>query len=305
MGLQRFGYSAAGTVVAGQRKRQLQSSEFPVVQGGKAASRSAGKDAGAVNQAALATKEAARAREFSRSCVGKPSDGSLLNVEAFGESFGRQLTAKLHTWLQAAREEERVWIARELHDEMGGTLAAIKVTIAMLEARPGRRSSEAADFLVPKLHGLVDAAFQAMHGLVAQLRPPALLDELGLQQAIKAHIHDFQEQTGLPCQLTMPDDGFALDPVRSIAVFRVLQESLTNVAKHAQASKVHITLRKVGHELVLKVHDDGKGFVPRSCKDGTFGLQGIRERAALAEGRASILSSPNKGTKVALRIPLD
>ncbi len=236
-----------------------------------------------------------------RSCRRKPSGESMPNIEAIGKSICQQVTSKLHTWLQSAREEERMRIARELHDELGGILVALKFSVR-LQANPASRLHHAANS--PEVSALVDDAIQVMHCLIGQLRPPAL-DELGLPGAIEAHIRKFREQTGLPCLLAMPDDEFTLDPIRSIAVFRVLQESLTNVAKHASASKVRIIVRKTDNELLLQVQDNGKGFDPRLCKNRSFGLSGIRERASLAGGRASIHSSPGKGSKVELRVPLE
>jgi len=231
----------------------------------------------------------------------KPSGELLLSLEAIGKSTCQQMPGKLHTWLEAAREEERVRIARELHDELGGMLMVLKLNIDGLKASRARPLSHVTSS-IEKMGALVEETIEVMRRLIGQLRPPAL-DQLGLPGAIKLHIRQFQEQTGLPCLLAMADDEFALDPARSVAVFRVLQESLTNVAKHASASTVRIMVRKTDNGLLLQVQDDGKGFDPRVCKNRAFGLSGIHERASLAGGRASIQSSPGKGSKVVLRVP--
>ena len=208
------------------------------------------------------------------------------------------------TYLETVREEEQKRIARELHDEMGSVLAALNMNVARLESKlPAEMAPLSAE--VGSMAKLVAAAIQTMRHTVAKLRP-SILDDAGLATAIECYLREFQSNTGIDYWLVnrLPDEEPALDGDRSATVFRMVQESLTNVAKHAQASKVTITLKEQGASLVLLVRDNGKGFDPNAEEGESFGLRGMRERALMVGGTVRIRSDAGKGTTVRLRVPM-
>jgi PAS domain S-box-containing protein len=208
---------------------------------------------------------------------------------------------QLTTHLEIVREEEQKRIARELHDEMGGVLAALNVKVALLAVQP---PAEMAEFQteVNGMAELVNAGIQSMRRTVAALRP-SLLDEVGLPFAIEKHVQEFQKSTGIECSLRVPEETPALDENQSTAIFRIVQESLTNAAKYAEASKISIVLSEWEKSWVLTVKDNGKGFDQSSRKEKSFGLLGIRERAAMIGGKAQITSTVGKGTTVRVSLP--
>lgn len=222
-----------------------------------------------------------------------------LAEERLGESY-KELE-KLTTHLEAVREDEQKRIARELHDEMGGVLAALNMKVSLMAAHP---PTEMADLMteVDTLAHLVTAGIQAMRRTVAELRP-SLLDEVGLTFAIERYVQEFEKNTGIECDLRLPEEELTLDGNQSTAIFRIIQESLTNVAKHAKASRVSIVLSEWDTSLVLTVRDNGKGFDLNAQQAKSFGLLGIRERAAMVGGKAQITSAAGKGTTVRVSLP--
>jgi PAS domain S-box-containing protein len=209
---------------------------------------------------------------------------------------------KLTTHLEAVREDEQKRIARELHDEMGGVLAALNVKVSLMAAHP---PTEMADLMaeVGCLEKLVAAGIQAMRRTVTALRP-TLLDEVGLKLAIESYVQEFETNTKIECDLRLPKEELALTENQSTAIFRIIQESLTNVAKHAKANRVSIVLSEWDTSLVLTVKDDGIGFDLNTHKAKSFGLLGIGERAAMVGGKAQITSAAGKGTTVRVSLPL-
>lgn len=222
-----------------------------------------------------------------------------LAEERLGESY-KEL-GKLTTHLEAVREDEQKRIARELHDEMGGVLSALNVKVSLLAAKP---PAEMADLMteVDTLANLVTAGIQALRRTVTELRP-SLLDEVGLTFAIERYVQEFERNTKIECNLRLPEEDLTLDENQSTTIFRIIQESLTNVAKHAKASRVSIVLSEWDTSLMLTVRDDGKGFDLNTRKIQSFGLLGIRERAAMVGGNAQITSSADKGTTVRVSLP--
>jgi PAS domain S-box-containing protein len=209
---------------------------------------------------------------------------------------------QLYLHLENIRAEERAKIALNLHDEMGATLAAIKMSIAWLASKlPAGMPQLAAE--VAHLTKLVSAGIQTMRHTVTQLNP-ARLDDIGLMAAIRDYVKKFQQHTKIECLLTLPNEELALEANQSATIFRIIQESLNNVVKHAQASEVHILLKKRGKSLLLTVEDNGIGLNSDERKKQTFGLLGIRERALMVGGKARIKSQQGKGTQVSASIPL-
>ena len=223
-----------------------------------------------------------------------------LAEERLSESYNE--LEKLTTHLEAVREDEQKRIAREFHDEMGGVLAALNIKVSLMAAHP---PTEMADLIteVGSLENLVAAGIQAMRRTVTALRP-TLLDEVGLKLAIKSYVQEFETNTKIECDLHLPEEELALTENQSTAIFRIIQESLTNVVKHAKANRVSIVLSEWDNSLVLTVKDNGIGFDLNTRKAKSFGLLGIGERAAMVGGKAQITSAAGKGTTVRVSLPL-
>ncbi|MDD4928710.1 MAG: sensor histidine kinase [Gallionella sp.] len=204
--------------------------------------------------------------------------------------------------LDKVRDEEREWIAREIHDEMGSTLTALKMQVYCLKsAQPTAQFTAEAEYM----DKLVGDAIHTMHHVVSHLRPSQLHD-LGFRAAVERYVENFQKHLAIECELVLPDEGITPDENQSFVLFRILQESLNNVAKHAQATKVTISLAERPHALILVVKDNGIGFDRHAHRDkNSFGLTGIKERALAVNGRVRVGSIPGKGTQVVIRIPLD
>ena len=201
-----------------------------------------------------------------------------------------------------AREEEKRRIARELHDELGQALTSLKIDVSWLRDHLGASNPEVQRKLAA-MQLLLDGTVAAARRISADLRP-MMLDDLGLTAAADWLAQNFTSRTGVPCELVIGAGDLDLPDPYATAVFRVLQESLTNIAKHAQATQVEATLEREEDEVVLTVHDNGKGFDPAGGrKPGSFGLVGLRERAYLVGGDVAVRSSPGQGTTVELKIP--
>ena len=210
----------------------------------------------------------------------------------------RELARSLETTL----ERERTRIARELHDELGQALTALRLEVAWLDRSVGDRSHKW-ERHVGALLGLIDSTTSTVQRITADLRPP-ILDDLGLRAAIEWECRQFQKRTGLQCELRLPSSDPSATPDQVTAVFRVLQEALTNVTRHAEARHVEISLAFENGELELVVADDGRGISREQLHDPrSLGLVGIRERARALGGSVEIVRGANRGTRLSLRIP--
>jgi PAS domain S-box-containing protein len=212
----------------------------------------------------------------------------------------RELSAAAHT----VREQEQRRIAREIHDELGQSLTALKMDVAWMLGN----LSAGAPSLSDKLGGMqrqLDATVAATRRISADLRP-LMLDDLGLVPATEWLAQNFSERTGISCTLEIhPQDLVLADPHAS-ALYRILQESLTNVARHAKARRVEIALEQTDGSLKLTVRDDGLGFDPAESRTvKTYGLLGLRERTVLLGGETHIASEPGRGTTIEVRLPLE
>jgi PAS domain S-box-containing protein len=202
--------------------------------------------------------------------------------------------------LNFTREEERSRISRELHDELGQALTAIKMEITWAMSKLHEQPP-----VMQKMQSairMVDSTIHSVRKIATELRPAVL--DLGLVAAIEWQAHEFQARTGTECQLDLPSDEVSLGKDKLIAVFRVLQETLTNVARHSGATRTRIILREQLRDLVLEIHDNGKGMSLDQVSSGSLGLLGMRERALSVGGELTIRSSPGEGTVVTARIPL-
>ena len=209
----------------------------------------------------------------------------------------RELAARQHT----AREEERKHIARELHDDLGQFLTALRMSVSLLRVRFGQ-DNPALTAHAKGMTELVDRNIQVVRNVAASLRPVAL--DMGIQPALEWLIDDFAGHAGIAATLLVEDDTIALDEDSETTVFRIVQESLTTVARHAGASQVTVTLDSTGEVCLVTVRDDGVGFNPtRVCKT-SLGLLGMRERVWMVGGDIEIDSAPGRGTTVVVRVPL-
>ncbi|MBS1202161.1 MAG: histidine kinase, partial [Chromatiaceae bacterium] len=214
----------------------------------------------------------------------------------------RETLRELAAHLQTVREEQRAEIAREIHDEMGQGLTAMKIDLVRLRSRLRGRDAQVTA-LVGSLLASVDTTITAVQRIMAELRP-ALLDDLGLVAAIEWLTRQFTERTGIACRLDLPDSGLELSQTARTALFRILQESLTNVARHAGATQVQVTLERADQSIRLLVEDNGKGISTIDLESGrSFGLLGMRERAAVFGGRLAIRGQAGVGTRVSVTIP--
>ena len=206
-----------------------------------------------------------------------------------------------------AQEEERRRIARELHDDTGQTLTLLLVRLKLLENGAG---DEARQVEIAELRALVSAAIDRVRRLALDLRPPAL-DHLGLAASLRSLVRQLKETTPLAISLELPEGQIALSSEQAIAVYRIIQEALTNILKHADARQAWVKLAQQNGQLTIQIQDDGRGFKPLALERGRkqdadgrgLGLFGMEERAHLAGGRVRVESKPGQGTTVLVTIP--
>lgn len=212
----------------------------------------------------------------------------------------RYLSARL----ESVREEERTRIAREIHDELGQTLTALKFSASWLE----RRMPPGQDEMLRKvraMEGLIDSTIHSVRRINMELRP-GILDDLGLAAAIRWQAGEFQNNTGIACEVYCEPPDLTLDRERSTALFRMVQELLTNVARHAHATTVAVRLELEDNSVLLEVEDNGIGISENKVSDVmSSGLMGIQERARAFGGAVETEGVPDQGTIVTVIIPLD
>lgn len=215
----------------------------------------------------------------------------------------RAQLAELSSHLEIVIEEERERIARDIHDELGGTLVAIKFEVALLSARIPQEEIKLKE-RAGSIGKLVDGAIGTAGRVARELRP-GILKEFGLAAAIETHAGDFSQRTGLVCDILCSDHDLEPDQDTSVALFRVFQEALTNISKHAHASRVDVRLVQQGEEILLEIADDGRGLDPEDLKKPkSFGLRGIRERLKSLGGSFYIGPGEKGGTRIMVRAPL-
>ncbi len=212
----------------------------------------------------------------------------------------RELSARV----LEAREEEKTLIARELHDELGQLLTALKMDLAWLRERLPPPGSELGG-KAAQMEALLDRTVTSVRRISADLRP-LMLDDLGLHDAVTWLVEDFAARSGIDCRLTVPEEPELAGLDRSVAntVYRVLQESLTNIARHAQAKHAWVILGAGGGNLHVEVEDDGRGIVADDlAQPRSLGLKGMRERVLYLGGTLEIGRAPRGGTRVLARVP--
>ena len=228
--------------------------------------------------------------------------GSMMEVSERKrtEAQLRNLAARL----EAIREEERTRIAREIHDEVGQALTALKMDLAWLGKKVPPRGTPVRKKLLG-MEGVIDGTMDALHRILAELRP-GVLDDLGLPAAIRWLAEEFKRRTEITCTVQLTGGEPGLDTGQATAVFRILQEALTNVARHARARHVEIRLHVLPTAFELVVTDDGRGITAAELEaTGTLGILGMRERALTWHGRVTVHGQPGHGTTVRVFMPVD
>ena len=210
----------------------------------------------------------------------------------------RQLAARN----EAVREEERKHVSREIHDELGQYLSALRLGVSVVGLEFGE-SNPLLQEKTQSMVALVDTTIKVVRNIVAALRPAVL--DMGIVSSLEWLLDEFVEHTGIACELHVGEDNFDLDDRSATAIFRIVQESLTNIRRHAEASKVDISLEKNGGCYLLEVRDNGVGFDPAIRKIQSFGLIGIRERILTLGGGVDISSAPESGAVIRISIPVE
>ncbi|TCS32752.1 PAS domain S-box-containing protein [Paucimonas lemoignei] len=229
--------------------------------------------------------------------------GSMLDITE--QKQNEEMLRQLAVHQEVIKEEERKRIAREIHDEMGQNLLALRIDVSMLHARTAKSH--------PKLHHKVetvlnniDNTIKSVRAIINNLRPVVL--DLGLYASLQWQIEEFQRRTGIVCELFAKADELdrCLTEEQTTTLFRILQESLTNVARHANAGNVNIALDRKGSQLFMRIADDGVGMYPGDRrKSKSFGLLGIRERISAIGGQMTVESIVGQGTVLVLSVPLN
>lgn len=210
--------------------------------------------------------------------------------------------------VMAAREHERIRIAQEIHDDLGGNLTAIKIDLDWLSRHIGEDDAVLLE-KIQTIDGLVDRTIDSIRRMSRDLRPGIM--DFGIVAAIEWEAGEFSKRLGIPCEVNCAQEDVELDQDSAVAVFRIFQEALTNIAKHGRASQVWVRLDAgeaedaSGYALELEVRDNGRGIAePDKAKLNSFGIRGMTERAGLLDGKLTVSGAPGEGTTVRLSIPL-
>jgi two-component system sensor histidine kinase UhpB len=214
----------------------------------------------------------------------------------------RAQLAELSAHIETVKEKERTHIAREIHDDLGGNLTAIKMALALLTRRMPQDDAsltEKADYV----ELLVDRTIETVHRIAGNLRPGIL--DFGLVAAIDWQAKEFEKQLGIPCEFSSNKPEIDLDLDQATALFRIFQEALTNIAKHAKASLVNVHLVRASRYVRLEIVDNGIGIGDTDrAKSKSFGIRGMVERSIAMGGSLSVSTAPKGGTVVAIKVPL-
>jgi signal transduction histidine kinase len=207
--------------------------------------------------------------------------------------------------LQWVREEDRKLVARDLHDQIGQILTAIKMDLTWMTRHLPESQDKVLARLAESIQSINDGV-KVVRTICSGLRP-GVLDDLGLAAAIEWQASEFASRNGVHCEVVVPPVDLHLDGDRATATFRIFQECLTNVIRHAQAKSVRVALCQEEENILLVVEDDGIGFCESDLSNtvGSLGLLGMKERAQFCGGDVLISSSPGNGTRVTVRVPLD
>jgi signal transduction histidine kinase len=210
---------------------------------------------------------------------------------------------RLSAGIMANQEKERSAIARELHDELGQVLTALRMDSVWMQQRFMKSDPKASERALTMCR-LIDKNIEDVRGMAFRLRP-GVLDDLGLVDALEWYTTDFERRTEITCVFEY-DKIPSLSETVATAAYRITQEAITNVARHAFASRVEVMLKARNGTLTLEVADDGRGFKSLELSDSEgLGIAGMRERAALVNGTLDVVSQPEKGTRVCFKVPVE
>jgi PAS domain S-box-containing protein len=246
--------------------------------------------------------------QLQRGAEGEPQRMFGCHIDMTGRRETEERLRQQHQQLRAlaqhlnsVREEEAARIARELHDELGSTLTALKIDISRIAQQLGGEAEESLRARLKTILATSDQTIQNIRKLCLELRP-AMLDQLGLSAAVEWQVAEFQTRTGIVCDLVRPEN-LAMSEAGAVTIFRILQELLTNITRHAQATRASVQLRQDGARAVLEVSDNGRGAPADAlARTDRFGLLGVRERA-MAVGGVVDFQSSSSGTRVAVAVP--
>lgn len=233
------------------------------------------------------------------------------NYEQKLEETTQKLRA-LSNYQQKVREEERLYISREIHDQLGQDLTVLKMDLTMLSKNAGRNADEGSakklDEIIAELKRItlyIDDIINKVRKIATELRPD-ILDKLGLTEAIEWHSGEFEKRMGIKCSTKLCEDEIVLNPEKSISVFRIFQETLTNTARHSGATEVLIEMAVVNGWMILTITDNGRGITPAEIEKGTsLGILGMKERVLILGGIWDIKGEENIGTTVQIKVPLN
>ena len=241
------------------------------------------------------------------------SNGEIISALAIGRNItslkvaqqrleeSRLLLRQLAGRSESVREEERKHLARELHDELGQYLLALRMQISVLNIEYGA-GNRALETKAQSMIGLVDSTIKTVRNVVTTLRPVEL--DMGMLAALEWLVGEFVEQTGVPCELHSDVTEILLCERSTTAIFRIAQEALRNVVRHANATKAEVCFKQQDGNYILEVQDDGTGFDPSVKKSGSFGLVGIRERVLMLDGEVSVTTTLGEGSTIRVHVPV-
>ncbi len=222
--------------------------------------------------------------------------------EKFEIAQSRKRLAEMSAHMNHIKEEERKRISREIHDDVGGNLTAIKMGISTIIHRLGP-GQEALREKAQHLEGIIDATFDAVHRIASDLRPNIL--ELGIVEALDWQAKEFEKQMGIPCKFISNKDDVKLEPDQEAALYRICQEAMSNIAKHANASSVLVTLESMPQQITMQISDNGTGIQPDDgLKPNSFGVRGMAERVVALDGSFNIEAGLHGGTLLTIKLPV-
>lgn len=233
--------------------------------------------------------------------------GERKKTERKLEEANEQLHA-LTARIVSVREEERTNLSREIHDELGSSLTGLKMDLMLIKrnihANPDDQTIAYIMENITSMSKLIDSTIGMIRKIVTELRPE-ILDELGLLEAVRWYAGEFQKRTDVSVQMTIFPKNFTIDKVQTTELFRIFQEVLTNITRHARATKVMVFLKKEKHQCTLRIKDNGIGIKEEDiARKNSFGLMGMRERTSLMNGKLKINGKAGEGTTITIEIPV-
>ncbi len=216
-------------------------------------------------------------------------------------SASRQRLRDMAAQSEAMREKQRMHLAREVHDELGQVLTALRMDLSFMEKQTCADNPQLQSRVLA-MKALVDRAIQGVRNVVVSLRPAAL--DMGLVAALEWLCSEFSERNGITCEFHAGQEVVDMSEARAVVLFRIVQESLTNVTRYAQASRVDVSMGQQDGTFWLEVRDNGKGFDPETVSKTSYGLLGMQERALALGGEVAVASAPGRGTSIRVTIAL-